>query len=153
MCIRDRSQGLNRRQAKQQQQARLQPQQQQPRMQRRMPQPQMMQAKASVPGSTPGTFDNNTRGARPMQIQTSGAKSMSKFGTSSPKRHGALVSPPATSPGGPVNDSLDSLDELFSGSSISISQEDELSLIHISEPTRLLSISYAVFCLKKKHKN
>ena len=28
----------------------------------------------------------------------------------------------------------------------------ELSLIHISEPTRLLSISYAVFCLKKKNK-
>ena len=27
---------------------------------------------------------------------------------------------------------------------------DILSLIHISEPTRLLSISYAVFCLKKK---
>src|SRR5674536_388657 len=27
---------------------------------------------------------------------------------------------------------------------------DRLSLIHISEPTRLLSISYAVFCLKKK---
>ena len=27
----------------------------------------------------------------------------------------------------------------------------DLSLIHISEPTRLLSISYAVFCLKKKH--
>src|SRR5678815_5933910 len=26
--------------------------------------------------------------------------------------------------------------------------EYELSLIHISEPTRLLSISYAVFCLK-----
>src|SRR5678815_5816792 len=26
----------------------------------------------------------------------------------------------------------------------------ELSLIHISVPTRLLSISYAVFCLKKK---
>src|SRR5678816_3380316 len=25
-----------------------------------------------------------------------------------------------------------------------------LSLIHISEPTRLLSISYSVFCLKKK---
>ena len=25
-----------------------------------------------------------------------------------------------------------------------------LSLIHISEPTRLLSISYAVFCWKKK---
>ena len=29
-------------------------------------------------------------------------------------------------------------------------QFQELSLIHISEPTRLLSISYAVFCLKKK---
>eukprot|EP00658_Telonema_sp_P-2_P010009 TRINITY_DN13747_c0_g1_i1.p1 TRINITY_DN13747_c0_g1~~TRINITY_DN13747_c0_g1_i1.p1 ORF type:complete len:117 (+),score=36.38 TRINITY_DN13747_c0_g1_i1:431-781(+) len=29
---------------------------------------------------------------------------------------------------------------------------DNLSLIHISEPTRLLSISYAVFCLKKKKK-
>src|SRR5678815_1843228 len=28
-----------------------------------------------------------------------------------------------------------------------------LSLIHISEPTRLLSISYAVFCLKKKTKH
>ena len=29
-------------------------------------------------------------------------------------------------------------------------QRVSLSLIHISEPTRLLSISYAVFCLKKK---
>src|SRR5665254_21578 len=28
-----------------------------------------------------------------------------------------------------------------------------LSLIHISEPTRLLSISYAVFCLKKKNRH
>ena len=28
----------------------------------------------------------------------------------------------------------------------------DLSLIHISEPTRLLSISYAVFCLKKTRK-
>eukprot|EP00658_Telonema_sp_P-2_P002573 TRINITY_DN10972_c0_g1_i1.p1 TRINITY_DN10972_c0_g1~~TRINITY_DN10972_c0_g1_i1.p1 ORF type:complete len:335 (+),score=61.06 TRINITY_DN10972_c0_g1_i1:193-1197(+) len=28
--------------------------------------------------------------------------------------------------------------------------DNNLSLIHISEPTRLLSISYAVFCLKKK---
>jgi len=27
-----------------------------------------------------------------------------------------------------------------------------LSLIHISEPTKLLSISYDVFCLKKKTK-
>eukprot|EP00658_Telonema_sp_P-2_P019265 TRINITY_DN1758_c0_g1_i1.p1 TRINITY_DN1758_c0_g1~~TRINITY_DN1758_c0_g1_i1.p1 ORF type:complete len:333 (-),score=101.54 TRINITY_DN1758_c0_g1_i1:29-1027(-) len=31
-------------------------------------------------------------------------------------------------------------------------QLQHLSLIHISEPTRLLSISYAVFCLKKKKK-
>src|SRR5678815_6161141 len=31
-----------------------------------------------------------------------------------------------------------------------ISSAYDLSLIHISEPTRLLSISYAVFCLKKK---
>src|SRR5665254_19813 len=31
-----------------------------------------------------------------------------------------------------------------------IGMASELSLIHISEPTRLLSISYAVFCLKKK---
>ena len=32
---------------------------------------------------------------------------------------------------------------------IPIRSFDILSLIHISEPTRLLSISYAVFCLKK----
>ena len=32
------------------------------------------------------------------------------------------------------------------------STHSHLSLIHISEPTRLLSISYAVFCLKKKKK-
>eukprot|EP01017_Pseudomicrothorax_dubius_P050560 TRINITY_DN959_c0_g3_i8.p1 TRINITY_DN959_c0_g3~~TRINITY_DN959_c0_g3_i8.p1 ORF type:complete len:239 (-),score=39.56 TRINITY_DN959_c0_g3_i8:7-723(-) len=34
----------------------------------------------------------------------------------------------------------------------SITTERDLSLIHISEPTRLLSISYAVFCLKKKNR-
>ena len=33
-----------------------------------------------------------------------------------------------------------------------ISTLSELSLIHISEPTRLRRISYAVFCLKKKKK-
>eukprot|EP00831_Metopus_contortus_P020565 TRINITY_DN19067_c0_g2_i1.p1 TRINITY_DN19067_c0_g2~~TRINITY_DN19067_c0_g2_i1.p1 ORF type:complete len:208 (-),score=44.66 TRINITY_DN19067_c0_g2_i1:57-680(-) len=32
-------------------------------------------------------------------------------------------------------------------------KEKTLSLIHISEPTRPLYISYAVFCLKKKKKN
>eukprot|EP00825_Cyclidium_porcatum_P031640 TRINITY_DN33539_c0_g1_i4.p1 TRINITY_DN33539_c0_g1~~TRINITY_DN33539_c0_g1_i4.p1 ORF type:complete len:168 (-),score=32.38 TRINITY_DN33539_c0_g1_i4:42-545(-) len=31
--------------------------------------------------------------------------------------------------------------------------ESDLSLIHISEPTRLGMISYAVFCLKKKRKS
>src|SRR5678816_4688411 len=31
-----------------------------------------------------------------------------------------------------------------------VGEPTTLSLIHISEPTRLLSISYAVFCLKKK---
>eukprot|EP00825_Cyclidium_porcatum_P041398 TRINITY_DN5428_c0_g1_i3.p4 TRINITY_DN5428_c0_g1~~TRINITY_DN5428_c0_g1_i3.p4 ORF type:complete len:133 (-),score=34.03 TRINITY_DN5428_c0_g1_i3:13-411(-) len=31
-------------------------------------------------------------------------------------------------------------------------EEEDLSLIHISEPTRLGMISYAVFCLKKKKK-
>src|SRR5678815_2945447 len=32
-----------------------------------------------------------------------------------------------------------------------LAHHPHLSLIHISEPTRLLSISYAVFCLKKKN--
>ena len=39
----------------------------------------------------------------------------------------------------------------FNNKSQEVLKEDSnLSLIHISEPTRLLSISYAVFCLKKK---
>ena len=33
-----------------------------------------------------------------------------------------------------------------------IHMDHKLSLIHISEPTRLRRISYAVFCLKKKKK-
>src|SRR5665648_548085 len=33
---------------------------------------------------------------------------------------------------------------------LDISEDIDLSLIHISEPTRLGMISYAVFCLKKK---
>src|SRR5678816_3705143 len=36
------------------------------------------------------------------------------------------------------------------GQNFGFSIGQSLSLIHISEPTRLLSISYAVFCLKKK---
>src|SRR5665254_15664 len=39
-----------------------------------------------------------------------------------------------------------------SGLQASSDLPDRLSLIHISEPTRLLSISYAVFCLKKKRR-
>ena len=35
-------------------------------------------------------------------------------------------------------------------SAFGLDRDRRLSLIHISEPTRLLSISYAVFCLKKK---
>ena len=39
----------------------------------------------------------------------------------------------------------------FIGSALNLSVPD-LSLIHISEPTRQAEISYAVFCLKKKKK-
>ena len=46
------------------------------------------------------------------------------------------VVPGALSPGG--------------GAADDIGGEEGLSLIHISEPTRLGMISYAVFCLKKK---
>eukprot|EP00831_Metopus_contortus_P054233 TRINITY_DN45624_c0_g1_i1.p3 TRINITY_DN45624_c0_g1~~TRINITY_DN45624_c0_g1_i1.p3 ORF type:complete len:137 (+),score=34.45 TRINITY_DN45624_c0_g1_i1:94-504(+) len=34
-----------------------------------------------------------------------------------------------------------------------VPEAQDLSLIHISEPTRPLYISYAVFCLKKKNKH
>eukprot|EP00658_Telonema_sp_P-2_P080827 TRINITY_DN8122_c0_g1_i16.p1 TRINITY_DN8122_c0_g1~~TRINITY_DN8122_c0_g1_i16.p1 ORF type:complete len:123 (-),score=15.94 TRINITY_DN8122_c0_g1_i16:100-468(-) len=40
----------------------------------------------------------------------------------------------------------------FTQSNLQEQAPSYLSLIHISEPTRLLSISYAVFCLKKKKK-
>ncbi|WP_267462454.1 lyase family protein, partial [Campylobacter coli] len=40
----------------------------------------------------------------------------------------------------------------FKTFAVMIGEDIQLSLIHISEPTRLLSISYAVFCLKKKKK-
>ena len=36
------------------------------------------------------------------------------------------------------------------GEAILIDPDRNLSLIHISEPTRQAEISYAVFCLKKK---
>ena len=41
--------------------------------------------------------------------------------------------------------------QVFACLAVSAGGPRGLSLIHISEPTRLLSISYAVFCLKKKN--
>ena len=41
---------------------------------------------------------------------------------------------------------------LIFGEDIRTMRPETLSLIHISEPTRLRRISYAVFCLKKKKK-
>ena len=41
----------------------------------------------------------------------------------------------------------------FRDDNLKLRLKEYLSLIHISEPTRLLSISYAVFCLKKKKMN
>ena len=49
------------------------------------------------------------------------------------------------------------LQKILEGMSIYIDDKSliagNLSLIHISEPTRRTPISYAVFCLKKKKKN
>ena len=46
------------------------------------------------------------------------------------------------------------IEDFISGKNINlVATAYGLSLIHISEPTRLLSISYAVFCLKKKITN
>src|SRR5450756_3062456 len=43
-----------------------------------------------------------------------------------------------------------SLQANWTGSRAAVAMALQLSLIHISEPTRLGMISYAVFCLKKK---
>src|SRR5450756_2759516 len=59
--------------------------------------------------------------------------------------------------GNPVRDAHDDLhvmlDEQQRESLLDKGLQQDLSLIHISEPTRLGMISYAVFCLKKKKKN
>ena len=47
---------------------------------------------------------------------------------------------------------LDSL-MVNANTNIESSRALDLSLIHISEPTRQAEISYAVFCLKKKNNN
>src|SRR5665254_20381 len=54
-----------------------------------------------------------------------------------------------------IRDSWKTWDPLSGGHSTVyvFNWKQNLSLIHISEPTRLLSTSYAVFCLKKKNKN
>ena len=50
-------------------------------------------------------------------------------------------------------DSLDTVELIMEfEKEFGISIPDDLSLIHISEPTRQAEISYAVFCLKKKKK-
>src|SRR5665648_1283779 len=41
---------------------------------------------------------------------------------------------------------------MIGGAAVKKEDADKISLIHISEPTRLGMISYAVFCLKKKKK-
>src|SRR5678815_2762462 len=59
----------------------------------------------------------------------------------------------------PAREALETALDEYDGTIITVSHDrffldklatQILSLIHISEPTRLLSISYAVFCLKKK---
>src|SRR5450756_2992826 len=49
-------------------------------------------------------------------------------------------------------DVQDRITELLDASEKARRELQDLSLIHISEPTRLGMISYAVFCLKKKKK-
>src|SRR5678810_122180 len=43
-------------------------------------------------------------------------------------------------------------DAVYLGIGVGVARQLDLSLIHISEPTRQAEISYAVFCLKKKKK-
>src|SRR5678815_5903274 len=58
--------------------------------------------------------------------------------------------------GRPKKKWIDSVNECLKERNVSLAEArikvHNMSLIHISEPTRLLSISYAVFCLKKKKK-
>src|SRR5680860_1714226 len=60
----------------------------------------------------------------------------------------ALEDEPADRHAGMVSDHRDVLEDLTGLANTLL----ELSLIHISEPTRRTPISYAVFCLKKKNK-
>ena len=54
---------------------------------------------------------------------------------------------------GPLEDpNVEPPEEIYA-LTVSVDAAPELSLIHISEPTRRRGISYAVFCLKKKKNN
>src|SRR5450756_2086874 len=64
-------------------------------------------------------------------LERDGHKSSNDHHDSDDPESGLFISGPVSQPAGDVG----------------------LSLIHISEPTRLGMISYAVFCLKKKKKN
>src|SRR5674536_238553 len=65
-----------------------------------------------------------------------------------PVAQGRPTSPTPTPNGRVSSDRRLVLERTITGA-ISSKSVVALSLIHISEPTRLLSISYAVFCLKK----
>src|SRR5678816_1011476 len=65
-------------------------------------------------------------------------------------KHVALVDPLVADPSPPFIHLA--AGKRHSQSARGVGSPSPLSLIHISEPTRLLSISYAVFCLKKKKK-
>eukprot|EP00658_Telonema_sp_P-2_P022088 TRINITY_DN18816_c0_g1_i3.p1 TRINITY_DN18816_c0_g1~~TRINITY_DN18816_c0_g1_i3.p1 ORF type:complete len:374 (-),score=83.85 TRINITY_DN18816_c0_g1_i3:66-1187(-) len=80
-----------------------------------------------------------------------GLKLVTPTTTSTPGGGPALSRPPSFKSS--ISRHASSLSAGCNSSSACLSPILELSLIHISEPTRLLSISYAVFCLKKKKKN
>eukprot|EP00658_Telonema_sp_P-2_P082325 TRINITY_DN8681_c0_g1_i7.p1 TRINITY_DN8681_c0_g1~~TRINITY_DN8681_c0_g1_i7.p1 ORF type:complete len:248 (+),score=43.01 TRINITY_DN8681_c0_g1_i7:477-1220(+) len=82
---------------------------------------------------------NRRRSCRPPRNSSNGASRL--------KKNNQTSSPNDNDNDGGSND-VDAYHLSHSSSSSSV----DLSLIHISEPTRLLSISYAVFCLKKKKK-
>ena len=90
------------------------------------------------------------RPPRSTQSRSSAASDVYKRQAFPPGRAG----PGAAVPGADLPDAPPPLAPMFQMTSVFTDPEVSraLSLIHISEPTRLLSISYAVFCLKKKKK-
>eukprot|EP00658_Telonema_sp_P-2_P057431 TRINITY_DN45898_c0_g1_i1.p1 TRINITY_DN45898_c0_g1~~TRINITY_DN45898_c0_g1_i1.p1 ORF type:complete len:147 (+),score=42.94 TRINITY_DN45898_c0_g1_i1:306-746(+) len=96
-------------------------------------------------------FNTNVHNPKAAQIlaAASGAKAASSSGGDSTLGSGGLGGGVHIHNGGGGNSSGLVVGSAGNGSG---SSAYDLSLIHISEPTRLLSISYAVFCLKKKKK-